>query len=172
MLRAIHTAATGMEAMQTNLENVSNNLANVQTNSYKENTAQFEDLMYQTLREPGTSTGSATQTPTGVQVGSGVKVSSVHKVFRQGPDKPTNVPTDLLINGEGFFAVQKETGAVEYTRDGAFKVDAQGRMQTTNGHILVPNITIPPNSVSIIIAPTGAVSTRDAEGKLNQIGQI
>lgn len=172
MLRAVHTAATGMEAMQTNLDNVANNLANVNTTAYKKSAAEFQDLFYQTVRAPGTAVSADTTTPTGVQVGVGVKTASVHKEFSQGASKPTNNPTDMLINGDGFFSVQKENGEIAYTRDGAFKIDAQGRMLTSQGHLLQPAITVPPNAAGITISPTGLVIAKDNEGKTSQIGQI
>lgn len=172
MLRAVHTAATGMEAMQTNLDNVANNLANVNTTAYKKSNAEFQDLFYQTVRAPGTAVSAETTTPTGVQVGVGVKVSSVHKEFAQGASKPTGNPMDMLINGDGFFSVQKETGEIQYTRDGSFKIDAQGRMLTSQGHLIQPPITVPPNTAGVTISPTGIVMAKDNEGKTNQIGQI
>jgi flagellar basal-body rod protein FlgG len=172
MLRAVHTAATGMEAMQTNLDNVANNLANVNTTAYKKSTAEFQDLYYQTVRAPGTQVSADTNTPTGVQVGVGVKTASVHKDFTPGAAKPTGNQLDLLINGDGFFSVQRENGEMAFTRDGGFKIDAQGRMMTSSGLLLNPAITIPPNSAGVVISPTGLVSSKDAEGRLNQIGQI
>lgn len=172
MLRAVNTAATGMEAMQTNLDNVANNLANVNTTAYKKSTAEFEDLFYQTVRAPGTQVSPDTNTPTGVQVGVGVKTSSVHKNFAQGNAKPTGNNMDLMINGDGLFAVQKESGEVVYTRDGALKVDAQGRMMTSAGYLLTPAITMPPGFQGLQVSPLGKVSTRDQEGKIIDVGQI
>lgn len=172
MLRSVHTAATGMEAMQTNLDNIANNLANVNTTGFKKSQAEFQDLFYQTLRAPGSTVSSDTQTPTGVQVGVGVKTASVHKVFQQGPAKVTNNPLDVMINGDGFFAVQKENGEIQYTRDGGFKVDGTGRVMTANGHLLTPPLTIPPNVGKLNIAPTGIVTAVSPEGAQSQIGQI
>jgi flagellar basal-body rod protein FlgG len=172
MLRAVHTAATGMEAMQTNLDNVANNLANVNTTAYKKSSAEFQDLYYQTIRAPGTQVSADTNTPTGVQVGVGVKTASVHKDFTPGSARPTGNMLDMLINGDGFFAVQRENGEVGYTRDGSFKIDAGGRMMSASGHILNPPITIPPNSAGITIAPNGIVNSKDSEGRLTQIGTI
>lgn len=172
MLRAVHTAATGMEAMQTNLDNIANNLANVNTTAYKKSTAEFQDLLYQTIRQPGSQVSPDTTTPTGVQVGVGVKTASVHKIFEQGAAKITANPMDLMINGDGFFAVQKENGEIAYTRDGAFKIDASGRMMTNSGHLLQPPITVPPGSAGIEVTSTGIVNSKDAEGKVQQIGQI
>jgi flagellar basal-body rod protein FlgG len=172
MLRAVHTAATGMEAMQTNLDNVANNLANVNTTAYKKSTAEFQDLYYQTVRAPGTQVSADTNTPTGVQVGVGVKTASVHKDFTPGAARPTGNQLDILINGDGFFSVQRENGETAYTRDGSFKVDGQGRMLTSSGMLLNPAITIPPNSTGIGIAPNGIVTSKDSEGKTQELGQI
>lgn len=172
MLRSVHTAATGMEAMQTNLDTIANNLANVNTTGYKKSGAEFQDLFYQTLRAPGSQVSAETTTPTGVQVGVGVKTASIHKSFEQGPSKITNNPLDMLINGDGFFAVQKENGEIQYTRDGTFKMDANGRVMTSNGHLLTPPLTIPPNVGKLTIAATGIVSAVSPEGAQSQIGQI
>lgn len=172
MLRAVHTAATGMEAMQTNLDNVANNLANVNTTAYKKSTAEFQDLYYQTLRPAGTQVTADTQTPTGVQVGVGVKTASVHKDYTPGSAKPTGNQLDVLINGDGFFAVQRENGETAYTRDGGFKIDGTGRMMNSSGLLLQPPITIPPTSTGITIAPTGIVTSKDSNGQSTQIGQI
>ena len=172
MLRAVHTAATGMEAMQTNVDNIANNLANVNTTAFKKGSAEFQDLFYQTIREPGAQVSPDTQTPTGVQVGVGVKTSSVSKDFEQGAAKVTGNSLDLMINGHGFFSVQKANGETAYTRDGSFKIDANGRIMNSSGNLLNPPITVPPGTNGITIAPNGTVSARDAEGNLNQIGQI
>lgn len=172
MLRAIHTAATGMDAMQTNLDNVANNLANVNTTAFKKSSAEFQDLYYQTMRAPGTQISADTNAPTGVQVGVGVKTASVHKDFTPGSARPTGNQLDVLINGDGFFSVQRENGETAYTRDGGFKVDGTGRVMTSSGQLLNPAITIPPNSTGITIAPNGIVSSKDSEGKVSQIGQI
>lgn len=172
MLRALHTASTGMDAMQTNLDNVANNLANVNTTGFKKSTAEFQDLFYQTVRAPGSAVSADTSAPTGVQIGVGVKTASVHKSFEQGAAKPTGNAFDMMINGDGMFAVQKENGEVLYTRDGSFKVDSSGRMLTSGGYPILPAINVPPNSAGVSISPTGVVTSKDSEGKTSQIGQI
>ena len=172
MLRSIHTAATGMEAMQTNLDNVANNLANVNTTAFKKSTAEFQDLYYQTLRAPGSQVTADTVAPTGVQVGVGVKTVSVHKDFTPGAAKPTGQQMDFLINGDGFFSVLKENGEPAYTRDGSFKVDAQGRVVTSSGLQVQPALQIPPQSARISVSPTGIVTSFDSEGRATQIGQM
>lgn len=172
MLRAVHTAATGMEAMQTNVDNVANNMANVNTTAFKKNTAEFQDLYYQTIREPGAQATADTVLPTGVQVGSGVKTASVHKEFSMGQPKYTGSQNDMMVQGDGFFQVVKENGEVVYTRDGSFKVDAQGRLQTSSGYLLQPAITIPPGSTGFAVAPNGTVTSTDDKGRQTQLGQI
>jgi flagellar basal-body rod protein FlgG len=172
MLRAVHTAATGMDAMQTNLDNVANNLANVNTTAYKKSSAEFQDLYYQTLRPAGTQVTADTVAPTGVQVGVGVKTASVHKDFTPGQAKPTGNQYDMLIQGDGFFTVQGENGELAYTRDGSFKIDGTGRLMTSSGLLIQPAITVPPNSTGISVAPNGIVSSKDPNGQSQQIGQI
>jgi flagellar basal-body rod protein FlgG len=172
MLRAIHTAATGMEAMQNNLDNVANNLANVNTTGFKKSTAEFQDLYYQTVRDPGSQVTADTTTPTGIQIGTGVKTVSVHKDFTQGSAKQTGQSWDMLVDGDGFFSVQRENGEIMYTRDGSFKPDAQGRIMTSGGYLLQPAITVPANVATVAISRTGIVTGTDSEGKQSQIGQI
>jgi len=172
MLRAVHTAATGMEAMQTNVDNVANNMANVNTTGFKKSTAEFQDLYYQTIREPGTQVTADAALPTGVQVGVGVKTSSVHKEFTAGSAKSTGNQNDMMIQGDGFFSVLKDNGETVYTRDGSFKVDGTGRMMTSSGYLLQPNITIPPGSTGFSVAPNGIVTSTDDKGKESQIGQV
>lgn len=172
MLRAIHTAATGMEAMQNNLDNVANNLANVNTTAFKKSSAEFQDLYYQTVRAPGTAVTADTTSPTGVQVGVGVKTASVHKDFTPGAAKPTGNQLDVLINGDGFFSVTRENGEVAYTRDGSFKIDGQGRMMNASGLLLNPPINIPPSSAGVTIAPNGIVSSKDSSGQMTEIGTM
>jgi flagellar basal-body rod protein FlgG len=172
MLRAVHTAATGMEAMQTNLDNISNNIANVNTTAYKQSTATFHDLLYQNIREPGGQAGPDTVQPTGVQVGAGVRTASVHKNFEPGPLKITNREFDVAINGDGFFPVETDNGETVYTRDGNFQKLPDGRITTVHGHILQPTITIPQGTVGFGISPKGVVSVTDSAGKRQDIGQI
>lgn len=172
MLRALHTAATGMEAMQTNLDNIANNLANVNTTAYKQSTATFQDLFYQNIRDPGGQAGPDTVHPTGVQVGVGVKTASVHKNFEPGPLKMTGRDLDFAINGDGFFAVEADNGETLYTRDGNFQRGPDGRVLSTHGHVLQPGITIPPGSVSLSVSAKGLVTSVDSQGKRQDIGQI
>lgn len=155
MIRALSTASTGLEAQQANIERISNDIANVNTDGFKKGRIEFQDLMYQTIREPGEALGAGSQSPVGVQSGMGVKVGASHKVFEQGPAKMTYNEYDLMIEGKGFFAVQKPNGEVAYTRNGAFKYDAQGRIQLSTGARLLPEIAIPPNAMGVTITPGG-----------------
>ncbi len=172
MIRALSTAATGLEAQAANIERISNDLANVNTDGYKRSRTEFSDLMYETIKEPGGSLGANTQTPVGVQTGMGVKVGASHKLFEQGPAKMTMHPYDLMIEGPGFIPVQRQNGEIAYTRNGAFKLDSQGRMQLSNGAQLVPQITVPPNATDITIAPNGEVRANLAGGGESVLGQI
>ena len=172
MIRALSTAATGLEAQAANIERISNDLANVNTDGYKRSRTEFSDLMYETIKEPGGSLGANTQTPVGVQTGMGVKVGASHKLFEQGPAKMTMHPYDLMIEGPGFIPVQRQNGEIAYTRNGAFKLDAQGRMQLSSGAQLVPQITIPPNATEVNIAPNGEVRAQIAGGGETVLGQV
>src|SRR3954468_9964644 len=150
MIRALTTAATGLEAQQANIERISNDMANVNTDGYKRSVNEFQDLMYETVKEPGAQLGSGSQSPVGIQTGMGVKVGANHKIFEQGPTRMTYHPTDIMIEGRGFFPVQLPNGEIAYTRSGAFKTDAQGRMMLSNGAQLIPQITIPSNTLNMV----------------------
>ena len=172
MIGALSTAATGLEAQQSNLERISNDIANVNTDGYKRSRNEFQDLMYETIKEPGGSLGTNTQSPVGIQSGKGVKVGTEHKIFEQGPVRMTNHPYDLMIEGQGFFPVQRQNGEIAYTRAGAFHVDAQGRMMLSNGSLLVPPITVPANAMGITVSPSGEVKASLPAGAESVIGQI
>lgn len=173
MLKSLNTAATGMAAQQTNMDVIANNIANVSTNGFKRSRAEFEDLMYQTQKEPGTATGNNAYSPNGVQVGLGVRTAGVQKDFAGGSAQITKNPLDLQIEGNGFFQVLTPDGETAYTRDGAFKKDANGRMVDKNGNSLQPEIMIPPNIAGIEVAPSGEVRVITGLGEEpQQIGQI
>ena len=173
MLRSLYTAATGMIAQQTSIDVTSNNIANVNTVGYKKQRAEFADLFYQTMEYAGTSTSATTASPTGTEIGLGVRPTAVTKMFSQGNFKETGNNLDLAITGNGFFKVQLPDGTMGYTRNGSFKVDANGQMVTSDGYALVPNIVIPPDAVQVSIGTDGTVSVLQA-GQTNssQIGQI
>lgn len=172
MIRALSTSATGLEAQAANIERISNDLANVNTDGYKRSRNEFSDLMYETIKEAGGQLGAASQSPVGIQQGLGVKVGANHKNFEQGPAKITNHPYDLMIEGRGFLPVQLQNGEVAYTRTGAFKLDAQGRMTLNNGAQLIPQLVVPPNAMGVQISPNGEVKVALPGGEEATLGQI
>tara|TARA_B110001454_G_scaffold219200_1_gene251780 strand:+ start:2015 stop:2800 length:786 start_codon:yes stop_codon:yes gene_type:complete len=173
MLKSLNTAATGMAAQQTNMDVIANNIANVSTNGFKKSRAEFEDLMYHTQKEPGTSTGMNSYSPNGVQTGLGVKTAAIQKNFDNGNAVITKNPLDIQIEGSGFFQVLTPDGQVGYTRDGAFKKDAEGKIVDKNGNLLQPEITVPPNIQGIEISASGEVKVITGLGDAPQtIGQI
>ncbi len=157
MFKALNTAATGMKAQQNNIDVIANNIANVSTVGFKRARAEFEDLLYENIKDPGTATGANSVSPTGVQIGLGTKTAAVTKTFTQGPSKVTNAPFDMEIEGPGFFQVQMANGQTAYTRDGEFKKGADGRLQDDNGNVLQPEITIPENTTGVQITSDGMV---------------
>ncbi len=171
MIRSLLTAATGMEAQQLTIDTIANNLANVNTNGFKRSRASFHDLLYQTIRAPGGSATTGTIVPSGIQIGSGAKLSSVEKMFKEGSPKLTENPHDLMIEGQGFFRIQKDDGTLAYTRDGSFKPDAGGRLVTADGFPVVPEIVIPPNATDFNVGMDGVVSSKVA-GQNQDLGQI
>jgi len=146
-MRALFTAATGMNAQQTRLDAISNNLANVNTTGFKRGRADFQDLFYETLRTPGAMSAAGNVIPTGVQIGSGVRLASVSRHFSQGDALRTDGQLDLAVQGDGFFQVTKPDGETVYTRDGSFKLDQDGNIVTNEGFQMIPNITIPTDAL-------------------------
>jgi flagellar basal-body rod protein FlgG len=157
MLKSLNTASTGMAAQQENMDVIANNIANVNTTGFKRSRAEFEDLMYQTQKEPGTATGLNAYSANGVQTGLGVRTASVQKDFEVGNAVSTNNVLDLQIEGAGFFQLLTPDGQVAYTRDGSFKKDPTGKIVDKNGNALQPEITLPVNVSGIEITPTGEV---------------
>lgn len=173
MLKALNTAATGMQAQQTNMDVIANNMANVSTMGFKKSRAEFEDLMYQNIKEPGAVSGLNAISPNGVQIGLGVRTASIQKDFEIGSTKATKNPLDLQIEGPGFFPVQLPDGQIGYTRDGSFKKDTNGRMCDRNGNPLQPEIVIPAGASGIEIGASGQVAVLVGNGQVPQnIGQI
>ena len=164
MSRALFIAATGMKAQQINMDVIANNLANVNTTGFKRGRADFEDLLYQTLRPVGASATASTEVPTGIYLGYGSRPVSTSKIFSQGAAKPTEEWSDISIEGDGFFQIQMPDGTTAYTRAGAFKISSQGQLTTPNGDPLMPNITIPSNAVlsSRHVGEDGTVTYRTA----------
>ena len=162
MVRSLWTGAAGMIGQQANIDTISNNLANVNTHGYKKQRADFEDLIYQTVKTAGTPATEDTVTPVGIQMGHGVKLADTQRVFEQGALQATGVGTDLAIAGEGFFRIQMYDGSQAYTRNGNFKVDSDGRMVTSNGYWLLPDIIMPEGFLpeKINITKDGRVSVQ------------
>lgn len=170
-MRALYIASTGMQAQQTNIDNISNNLANVNTTGFKRGRVDFQDLLYQSLRQAGASASASTEVPTGIYMGYGARAAAVSKGFEQGAYQQTGEELDLLIEGEGFFEIQLPNGTLAYSRDGAFKLDSQGRIVTSNGDPLNPTVTIPPDVEEISIAQDGSVTVMQ-NGIANLAGTI
>jgi len=157
MIRSLWVAKTGLEAQQTQMDVVTNNLANVGTNGFKRSRAVFEDLLYQTVRQPGAQSSQQTQLPTGLQLGTGVRAVSTEKLFTQGNLQQTGNDKDVAIQGAGFFQVTMPDGSLAYTRDGSFHVDSQGLLVTASGYALSPAINIPLDTQTISIGRDGVV---------------
>ncbi len=173
MFRSLWIAKTGLDAQQVQLDAISHNLANVATNGFKRSHAQFEDLLYQNLRQAGGLATAQTQLPTGLQLGTGVRPVATNRIFTQGTLQQTGNELDLAIDGRGFFTVQMPDGTVGYTRDGSFRMDAQGQLVTPNGTPLAPPITLPPNTQSITVGRDGIVSVKVlGQPAPVQVGQV
>lgn len=172
MIRSLWTAGTGMVAQQANLDVISNNLANVNTTGFKKSRTDFQDLMYQTMRQPGAASGPDTQLPTGIQIGHGVRQVATQKMYGDGNFQNTGNPFDVAIEGDGFFQITMPDGNIAYTRDGAFKKDSQGRLTTSEGYPLEPQITIPEKSTNLTISSDGRVSVKNSAGATEEIGQL
>lgn len=158
MIRSLWIAKTGLDAQQTQMDVIANNLANVSTNGFKRSRAVFEDLLYQTLRQPGAQSSQQTQLPSGLQIGTGVRPVATERIFTQGNLQQTGNSKDVAIQGQGFFQVLMPDGTTAYTRDGSFQSDSQGQLVTSSGYQIQPNITIPVNALSITIGRDGTVS--------------
>jgi len=173
MLRSLWIAKTGLDAQQMHIDVISNNLANVSSNGFKRSRAVFEDLLYQTLRHPGTQSSQQTQVPSGLQVGTGVRPVSTERIFTQGNLQQTGNSLDVAIQGNGFFQILMPDGTTAYTRDGSFRTDANGQMVTSNGFALQPSITIPANTQNVTIGRDGVVSVvRAGTTGSTQVGTI
>ena len=172
MIRSLYTAASGMNAQQLNMDVIANNLSNVNTNGFKRGQASFQDLMYQTSRAAGSSTGSGDlKAPTGLEVGLGVRAVGVDRIHSQGDQKQGN-GLDMVIEGNGFFKIQLPNGQSGYTRDGSFKQDSQARMVTADGYVLQPEITIPAGAKDVSISQDGTVTVSNSDGTQTSPGKI
>lgn len=173
MHQALWVAKTGLDAQQTRMTVVSNNLANVNTTGFKRDRANFEDLLYQQVRTPGGSTSAQTQLPTGLQLGTGVRIVATSKNFTQGQQQQTDRALDVMVNGRGFFEVQMPDGTSAFTRDGSFELNAQGELVTSSGYPLQPGIQLPEGAQTMTIGTDGTVSVTIAgQAEALEIGSI
>jgi len=173
MLRALWTAASGMQSQQTNIDVIANNLANVNTTGFKKSRADFQDLMYQNQKTTGSPSTNTTQVPTGIQIGLGTRLAAVTKLFTAGSLTQTGNSLDMAIQGNGFFQVLMPDGTTSYTRAGAFKQDSQGRIVTSDGYPLLPEIVIPTNATTVNVGNDGTVSiTQPGQSAPSNIGNI
>ncbi|GBU13309.1 flagellar component of cell-distal portion of basal-body rod [Enterobacterales bacterium] len=173
MIPSLYIAKTGLDAQQTNMDVIANNLANVSTNGFKRQRAVFEDLLYQTIRQPGAQSSEQTNLPSGLQIGTGVRPVATERLHAQGNLSQTNNSKDIAIKGQGFFQVQLPDGTTSYTRDGSFQVDQNGQLVTSSGYQVIPAITIPANALSITVGRDGIVSvTQQGQTAAQQVGQI
>jgi flagellar basal-body rod protein FlgG len=173
MIRALYSAASGMTAQQLNVDNIAHNLANANTAGYKMRRAQFQDLMYQNLVQPGASAGQQTVVPTGLQIGLGTRAASNEIIFTQGNFASTGNQFDVVIQGRGFFQIRRPSGDLAYTRSGSFHVNKEGGLVTQDGDLLEPQITIPQDAQTVTIAPDGTVSySQSGQTSAQLAGQI
>lgn len=173
MIRALFSAATGMQAQQINIDVIANNLANVSTVGYKKHRADFQELLYETIIPPGSPSAQGNQIPTGLQIGTGVRPAATQKIFTEGEFKRTDNELDMAIEGEGFFVITRPNGDTAYTRSGAFKLNSTGQLVTSEGFLLSPNISIPTSALKINIGTDGTVSVLTAGSTTaTQAGQI
>ncbi len=166
-------AKTGLTAQQTRMQVISNNLANVNTTGFKKDRAVFEDLLYQNIVPAGGQTDANSQTPTGLLLGTGTRVMATEKLHVQGNMITTENALDVAVTGDGYLSIQQADGTIAYTRDGSFKLSAEGQIVTAGGEALIPAINIPQNAASITIGRDGTVTAELANGGgAAQIGQI
>ena len=174
MFRSLWISKTGLDAEQLSLDVIANNLANVSSNGFKRNRAVFQDLLYQTLREPGAQSSQQTQLPSGLQIGTGVRPVATEKIFVQGNLQQTGNEKDIAIEGQGFFQLLLPDGTTAYTRDGSFQLSAEGQLVSSSGYPVQPSITIPAGAQSINVARDGTVSVTQGGvgGQPVQVGTL
>jgi flagellar basal-body rod protein FlgG len=174
MMKALYIASSGMAAQETNVQVISNNIANMRTTGYKRQRAEFQDLLYQSLRRSGSATSDqGTIVPVGIEIGSGVKTAATPRVMSQGAPQPTEKELDVAVRGEGFFIVSLPDGRTAYTRDGSFERSAEGELVNVDGYPIQPGITIPGNATSVSISPDGMVEAYlDNDSTPTQLGQL
>ena len=173
MYPALWIAKTGLDAQQTRMSVISNNLANVNTTGFKRDRAQFEDLIYQNVRQVGANSSQITELPSGLALGTGVRTVSTQKLHTQGNLTQTGNNLDIAIEGRGFFQILMPDGTIQYTRDGTFSLDQNGQIVNSNGYAMEPSITVPDNTLSLTIGSDGTVSALvSGESSPTQIGNI
>ncbi len=173
MNQGLWIAKTGLDAQQTRMAVVSNNLANVNTTGFKQGRAVFEDLLYQNVRQSGGQTSQDTELPSGMHLGTGVRIVATEKMFTQGSVLQTENALDVAINGRGFFQVEQPDGTLAYSRDGTFQLNDQGELVTASGYRIQPGITIPDAAQSITIGTDGTVSVRlPGQSSTTQVGSL
>ncbi len=173
MIRSLRTAASGMSAQQMNVDNIANNLANVNTTGFKKSKVEFQDIMYQSLRRPGVTAITGSTVPTSLDIGYGTRPVATTRQFSVGELSQSGNPLDLAIDGDGFYQIQRPDGTIAYTRDGSLKLTADGRVATSDGLFLTPEITIPEDAVSISVGFDGRVSVvQTGSNEPQEIGQI
>jgi flagellar basal-body rod protein FlgG len=173
MVRSLWISKTGLDAQQLQMDVIANNLANVSTTGFKRSRAEFEDLLYQTLRQPGAQSSQTTQVPSGLQIGAGTRAVATERVHTQGNLTQTGNSLDVAIQGQGFFQVLMPDGTAAYTRAGAFQTDSAGALVTANGYPVQPAITIPAGALSVTIGKDGVVSvTQPGQAASTQVGTL
>jgi len=172
MLRAFSTSATGMAAQQSMVDTIANNLANINTTGFKRSQVAFQDLLYIKLKEAGSEVASGLKTPSGLEIGSGVRPAATMKVFTNGSLDNTTRPLDIAISGDGFFQVSMPNGDTRYTRDGSLQKNADGELVTSTGYRIEPAISIPTDAASVDIGKDGGVNVTDAAGTQSVVGTI
>ena len=173
MIRALYSAASGLEAQQLNIDVIANNLANVNTAGFKLSRAEFEDLLYQNLRASGAASSTSTDLPVGLQVGLGSRPVATSRLFTQGEFRQTGNPLDFVIEGQGFFQVRLPSGETAYTRAGSFHLNREGSLVTAEGNLLDPQVTIPADAQTVTVGSDGTVSvTQPGQAQAQQVGTI
>lgn len=173
MLRAMDAAASGMQAQELRTEVIAHNLANVSTTGFKRERAEFQDLLYENLKTPGTMGAQGNQTPTGIQIGQGVRTVATLREMADGPLQRTDNSLDVAIEGQGFFQIRLPSGEIAYSRDGSFKLDSQGRVVNSDGYLLEPPLSVPQNTTSLTVSNDGNVSVLTAgQQQPTEIGRI
>jgi flagellar basal-body rod protein FlgG len=173
MIRALYSAASGLEAQQLTIDVIANNLANVNTAGFKQSRSEFQDLLYQNVRASGAASSTSTDLPVGLQVGLGSRPVATSRLFTQGDFRQTGNPLDLVIEGNGFFQVRLPNGEVAYTRAGSFHLNREGSVVTADGNPIDPQITIPNDALTITVGTDGTVSvTQPGQSQAQQVGTI